>query len=191
MLDSADPAFAPFLHPASAALSPVSDAALVYHGPEHITPGYPAHPRMFLTRLFLQLGVYLDYYTGAQGLSAALRGALEEEVEGVERLVVQSGTLPLFPQFNIGAGAESGANASNWPPTIFLHGTRDSSVSVDESRHLAGLLRRAGVNVELQEFEGEEHGFDIEPGAEEKYAKEFDEVGRFLEKYLGLGGAKE
>lgn len=151
----------------------------MYHGPKHAIPGYPAHPRMLLARLYLQLGVFLDYYTGAQGLSAALRDALEEE-EGMERLVAQSGALPLFPQFNVGAGTGAGG----WPPTMFCHGTEDSAVHLGESLYLAELLRSAGVEVEMLEFEGEEHSFDYAPGAEEKYAREFDQVGKFLERCL-------
>lgn len=182
MLDPTDPAFAPFLHPA--VLPPVSDVPPEYDSLEHAVPGHPVHPRMPLAPLFLQLGVYLDYYTGAHGLSAVVGDALEEE-KRVERLLAQSGALSLFPQFS--TGADAGASASKWPPTIFCHGTEDSAVPVGESQYLAALLGRAGVEVKMLEFEGEEHSFDYAPGAEEKYAKEFDEVGEFLERCLNLG----
>ncbi|KAF8651940.1 hypothetical protein AX16_004583 [Volvariella volvacea WC 439] len=42
----------------------ISDSPLAYHSKEYRIPGYPANPRMLVTRLYLQLGVFLDYWTG-------------------------------------------------------------------------------------------------------------------------------
>jgi len=45
------------------------------------------------------------------------------------------------------------------PPFLFLHGTDDKLVPVDQSRRLADRLNRQGVPAQVIAFEGEGHGF--------------------------------
>jgi len=45
------------------------------------------------------------------------------------------------------------------PPFLFVHGTDDRLVPVDQSRRLAARLERLGVPAPVIEFEGEGHGF--------------------------------
>jgi acetyl esterase/lipase len=45
------------------------------------------------------------------------------------------------------------------PPTIVFHGTKDSLVSVDQSRAFRDAATAAGARCELREFEGREHAF--------------------------------
>ena len=45
------------------------------------------------------------------------------------------------------------------PPFLFLHGTDDKLVPVDQSRRLADRLNRLGVPAQVIAFEGEGHGF--------------------------------
>lgn len=160
----------------------------------HITsPGYPANPRMLLTRLYMQLGVFLDYLTGLHeegGLSVRLRKVMKFDTDETSvlpqkylpdedvsiRSLIPPQYLSLFPQFGV---------TSEWPPTMFVHGTHDTAVPVGESRHLAQKLRDCGVDVEVHEPEGSEHSFDYEPGAEELFGSIFDAAMEFLNRRLG------
>lgn len=61
-----------------------------------------------------------------------------------------------------------------------LHGTADTAVPIDESRHLAGLLRASQVEVELIEVDGEEHSFDLAGTVEERLGHLFNRIARIL-----------
>jgi acetyl esterase/lipase len=195
MLDRAE--FTQYLHPLSDTLGLISDSPLSYHGPSWPVPGYPANARMLLSRLYLQLGILLDYLTGEHkrdnqpSLSDILREALgsdktdlahstgsdayDEINERLERLIPER-HRPLFPQFSV---------TSNWPPTYLAHGALDSAVLVHESRNMHKLLKTAGVDVTLSVLEGEEHSFDYEPTAEAVYGSSlFDSIGEFLKEHL-------
>ncbi|MHB8767267.1 MAG: alpha/beta hydrolase [Deferrisomatales bacterium] len=50
-----------------------------------------------------------------------------------------------------------------FPPTLLLHGTGDDVVPWEDSAELHGALRRAGVDAELELFEGQPHAFDTDP----------------------------
>jgi len=151
---------------------------------------------MLLARLYLQQGVYMDYYTGCHGpsLSAVLRGVAarakassqgtsgpthEGSLEIVEMIdAIPKLHLPLFPQFFVTA---------DWPPTFLVHGSADSAVLVDESQHLHLLLERVDVDVMLRVLADEEHSFDYREGAEGRYGGEtglFDEVVSFLTGHM-------
>ena len=185
LLDYTD--FEDFLHPFPKGLPPpISDSPLVYHPPTHHIPGYPADLRMLLTRLYLQRGTFLDYYTGqhSPSLSLQLCGLYDETigkqpdmmsveetqraVEGTVRSCLHDrGCLPLFPQFNV---------SQSWPKTVLLHGTVDTAVPVGESRRLAKLLGDMSLEVELIEIEGEEHSFDLARDAEDRFRNVFDKI---------------
>jgi acetyl esterase/lipase len=140
---------------------------------------------MLIGRLYLQLGLFLDYYTGDHdpSLSLRLREALyansvdSDQAQHVEQMrsLIPKHHLALFPQFGI---------TPSWPPTLLCHGINDSAVLVEESRNLKASLESVGVPVRLMEFEGREHSFDYEPNAEVRHKTEFDEVGEFLKKWL-------
>ncbi|KNZ73169.1 hypothetical protein J132_01004 [Termitomyces sp. J132] len=174
-----------------ASLHPVADSALAYHPQTYHIPGYPANPRMLLPRLYLQLGVFLDYFTGAHddgGISIPLRDALisKHESEAYDDSVAEFDNLirtlvpvqhhGLFPHF---------AASKDWPPTLLVHGTEDSAVPIWDSRHLVKRLKALGVNVELYEVQGREHSFDYETGAEDLFGDVFDRVGDFLRSHIG------
>ena len=57
--------FEKYLYPQSTRLDPVSDSPYAYYPPDHDTPGYPSNPRMLVGKLYLQLGTFLDNYTGS------------------------------------------------------------------------------------------------------------------------------
>ncbi|KAF9562494.1 hypothetical protein CPC08DRAFT_706700 [Agrocybe pediades] len=73
---------------------------------------------------------------------------------------------------------------SHWPPTIILHGVLDDIVPITESRHFSGLVKDSGVKVELIEVEGENHGFDVAPDSEVKYAAQFDRIRDFTQEHV-------
>lgn len=191
ILEPAD--FAKYLHPACRELPHVSDSPLAYHPPTHSIPNFPANPRMLTGRLYLQMGTYLDYYTGAHqpSLSNTLRNALSERglqmtqdphsSDGLEselRHLIPKEHLPLFPQF---------ADLSTFPPTLLVHGALDSAVWIRESRNMHTLLRHAGVHVEIVVVEGKEHSFDYDPAAEGEFGGPgglYDEAMRFLGEHL-------
>ncbi|KAF8965123.1 alpha/beta-hydrolase [Flammula alnicola] len=159
---------------------PISDSPLDYYPQTYRIPGYPANPRMLLARLYLQLGVFLDYYTGMHdpGLSETLRAIINKKGYSSKDLeeAIPERHRYLFPQFKVD---------SRWPPSMLLHGTADSAVPVDESRLLQDLLEKAGVSAELVEFQDKEHSFDYEPDAEDTWGEKFNIVKDFLFKQLG------
>lgn len=152
-------------------------------------PGFPSNRRMFLGRLYLQLGEYLDYYTGEHepSLSAAIRKEAQQSASSSENSrnlqeclahIIPSQHLHLFPSL-----LPAHAYAS-WPPVYFLHGSIDTAVPVCESQHLHGLLRKAGVTSVMSVAEGMEHSFDYQPAAEVVHKEEFDRIGRWLDGFL-------
>ncbi|KAI0061551.1 alpha/beta-hydrolase [Artomyces pyxidatus] len=200
LLDPAD--FAPLMHPACHALPPVGGSPLTYHGPDSPTPGYPSNPRMQLTRVYLQEGTCLDYIAGAHApsLSAALRPLVVPEqpltdaeragdlaagrTARAEKVARLRAALPervhaLFPQLRV---------TRAWPRVFFAHGEADSAVHVQDAVHLCGLLRDAGVRAELRVVPGEEHSFDYQKGAEEKFGGGglFDEAFGFVTEAVGV-----
>ncbi|KAF7314633.1 MYND finger domain-like protein [Mycena kentingensis (nom. inval.)] len=183
LLDPA--AFSEFLYPASTSLPILTESALAYHPPDSATPGWPANPRMPLSRLYFQLGTFLDYITGQHepSVSEALRPLLDEDDLLVRQEAVRA-VLPrehhaLFPQLNVTPG---------FPPTFLVHGSEDTGVPLDESRHFKRLLEEVGVKVELRVVDGAEHSFDYVSDAEERYGALFDEVAEFFKG--ALAGAK-
>ncbi|CAL1713212.1 unnamed protein product [Somion occarium] len=182
-------AFSQFIYPASLNLGAIIDSPLSYHPSTSPTPGYPANPRMQLARLYLQMGNFLDYYTGQHepSLSANLQEVLisdnraqssgNDKPEDLLSLIPKS-HRDLFPQFAI---------FDSWPPTLLVHGSEDSAVQVHESIHLHRLLQSAGVASTLRVVDSEEHSFDYAPDAHTKFGMKgglFDDILDFLLKYL-------
>ncbi|KAF8815572.1 alpha/beta-hydrolase [Phlegmacium glaucopus] len=154
--------------------APTSDAPAVINP----ATGLPTEPRMAFSLLTIQLGNWLDYYTGEfnPSLSGILRDALDANVPRLSlRDLVPERHRPLFPTF---------LDNSSWPPTLMLHGTADTAVSIHSSRRLKLLLTKAGVSVELIEIEGKEHLFDIQPNNEVEFAQVYDKVEEFLKKCM-------
>nr|VWP01178.1 Glycerol-1-phosphatase [Ganoderma boninense] len=191
MLDPAE--FSDFLYPKCQHLPPTSDSPLAYHPPTYHIPGYPANPRQLLGRLYLQLGTFLDYYTGAHepSLSGSLReilargGRLSQHSEVDDTNADHSIHIPvehhhLFPQFNVD---------SQFPSTFLIHGSADTAVSIRESRALYAQLKSAGIRSELKILEGKEHNFDYDAKAEEEFGQPgglFEQAVDFLKEHLLL-----
>ncbi|KAI0345866.1 alpha/beta-hydrolase [Trametopsis cervina] len=178
--------YSDYLYPQSALLSPTSNSGLAYHGPDAPIPGFPANPRMLLNRLYLQLGTYLDYYTGEHepSLSQRLREAIAEtpatQHEHLEHVKshIPPKHIPLFPQFAVD---------SSWPPVFLAHGSQDSAVWMKESINLHRILHESGVPSVIRIIDGAEHSLDYVPNAEELYGQPrglFDQVRDFLVLHL-------
>jgi acetyl esterase/lipase len=146
----------------------------------------PFSPRILVSRLYRQLGVFLDYLTGehSPSLSERLRQAMlskssidYDTVESILKQTLPARAQSLFPQLLI---------SSSWPPTLLLHGTKDTIVLISESREIHAALEKRGIKVELKEIEGEDHGFDVVPEVANQYGKVFDQVEEFIKSGLGL-----
>lgn len=172
MLDPAN--FPEYMYPFDN-LQSISDSPLEYYPQSYHIPGYPANPRMMLSRLYLQLGVAIDYITGQHepSLSHTLREAIRTDGPFDEALVADHKIL--FPQFNV---------TSDWPATYLIHGTSDTAVLLRESQNLHSLLTKAGVEVVLEVIPGREHSFDYQPGAELEHEGSFDSIVEFLCHHL-------
>jgi acetyl esterase/lipase len=177
LLDPAE--FSEFFHPASASLVPIAQSKPTYFGPDSATPGMPSNPRMQLARLWLQLGVYLDYWMGLHepSISDTLREILPVEGEDMAMTDARlAATLPpseraLFPQLHV---------TPEWPRVMLVHGSKDTAVPVDSSQALHARLQDAKVETTLRIAEGMEHAFDLRPSAEEAFSGLFDEAAEFL-----------
>jgi len=141
---------------------------------------------MYLTRLYYQLGEWLDYYTGDHTLSARLRSLRSSvSLSGITqpsaldltraREAIGEKNIGLFPQFGV---------TENWPPTLVVHGSEDSQVLLHESKHLAERLKAVGVESELVVVEGQGHSFDYTLDAEREFGSLFDRATAFLVRNL-------
>lgn len=76
--------------------------------------------------------------------------------------------------------------SSSCPPTVIAHGNVDLMVPFELSEVIVADLKKAGVDAQLIPVEGENHGFDLIPGAYEspERMKPFKEAYEFLSKYV-------
>ena len=157
-----------FIYPASAKLSPIAQSPVKYHGPDSPTPGIPANPRMQVARLYLQLGTYLDYWTGEH--EPSLSETLRNNPRPADAL--PSAHRAIFPQLLV---------TPDWPRVMFIHGSKDTAVPTDGSRVMHALLRAAEVKSVLRIVEGAKHVFDLKGDAvEAKFGRLFGESVEFL-----------
>ncbi|KAJ7125781.1 Alpha/Beta hydrolase protein [Mycena crocata] len=180
-----DPAkYSEFLYPNSKSLEPITESALTYHPADSPTPGWPSNPRMALMRLYVQLGVAIDYVTGQHepSLCAQLWPLLDSDaaadpvaLEAAMKAVIPAKFHDVFPQFNI---------TSSFPPTFLCHGLADGAIPFEQSEHMQALLQKAGVPTHLILVEGANHSFEYVPDAEALYGSHFDEMAEFLIKAL-------
>src|SRR5262245_62665317 len=95
--------FQEYLYPRSTTIPAISDSALSYDPPTAPIPGYPSNPRMLLIRLYLQLGIVLDYYLGEHdpSISVELRNALANgDIQSMRDLIPER-HLGVFPQLGV------------------------------------------------------------------------------------------
>jgi acetyl esterase/lipase len=181
-----DPAeFSEFMYPKSASQAPIAQSPPTFFGPDSPTPGMPSNPRMKVARLGLQLGVFLDYWTGCHepSISATLRALLPElaketapaAIDARLRRALPPSAHAIFPQLLVD---------SEWPPVMLIHCSNDSAVPAQSSRAMHARLLDAKVQTTLRIVEGSDHAFDIKDGAEEAFGGLFDEAVEFLRAAL-------
>ncbi|KAH7345216.1 Alpha/Beta hydrolase protein [Rhizoctonia solani] len=140
-----------------------TNGSVLEYGPD----GVPSSPRMFLTRVLLQEGTFLDYLTGEHGLSEGLRALDQPTVHDVPPQ-----HQVLFPEAGLSPG---------FPPTCLAHGVEDSAVLIGESRALRDRLHSLNVPCQLFELQGAEHSFDYQDGHEEVLEQVFRVLKGWLE----------
>ncbi|KAK9369407.1 Alpha/Beta hydrolase protein [Lipomyces kononenkoae] len=79
-----------------------------------------------------------------------------------------------------GKNSPSDLITSSFPPTVAIHGTADSVVPIEDSRALVAALSRAGVENQLVEVSGADHG--IVP--QDRYHAEIEKSVDLLEAYI-------
>ena len=160
-----------YILPASTKLAPIAQSPPKYHGPDSLTPGLPANPRMKLAQLYLQLGTYLDYWTGEH--EPSLSEALRDNLRPADALPPNHRAI--FPQLLI---------TPDWPRVMLVHGSEDTVLPADGSRTMHALLRAAEVESVLRIAEGAEHAFDLRSDVEAKFGRLFEESVEFLRSAL-------
>jgi acetyl esterase/lipase len=180
--DMLDPAkFLSYIYPYPEPLQPISDSPLAYDPPSAPIPGYPANPRMLLIRLYLQLGVFMNYYLGEheinlhEHLHGIIQENLEEDHESLLKIILPAHHHCLLPQVGV---------TSSWPPTFLMHGSADTVVPMQESRHIYELLQCAGVQVYLEIASECEHSYDLDVDAGRVHGPTFDKALKFLHSCL-------
>ncbi|KAK4046423.1 hypothetical protein OIV83_006082 [Microbotryomycetes sp. JL201] len=122
--------------------------------------------------LCLGRGDYLDAFAGQSGLGATLRSlpSLEQR-----RQAIPKQHWRIFP--------ELATVDQSFPPTIYVHGTADDGVLIEESRAMKRKLDEAGVECVAIEVPGKGHGFDL-VYKDSKECPGLDKVVPFLCKFI-------
>jgi len=101
------------------------------------------------------------------------QGRWAREVMGRDPAADAEAFVPFCPVRNVTA---------DYPPTILLHGGRDTDVPYQQSVMMAEALAEAGIPHELMTISGGEHGFDA---SEDAAARDvFGRVTAFLRRYV-------
>ncbi|KAF9523099.1 Alpha/Beta hydrolase protein [Crepidotus variabilis] len=110
-----------------------------------------SNPRLMYYCWVLQSATMLEVITGVSGISAKLAALpLDDRAEAVPKEA-----RSLFPSL---------ASPSSFPPTLFIHGSDDTSISIKESQTAHELLKKGGIETEFVETSGGEHGYFEHPG---------------------------
>jgi acetyl esterase/lipase len=171
----------PFLKTILYPIEPLSQEATT---PVSSAPKGPDNPRTMW--LYVQMGTYLDYYTGEHepSLSGRLKDVLENqdwEDERTHRIsaelqeemkeIIPTKHRALFPQLMVD---------ESFPPVFICHGTADQAINIAENEHLGSIMHARGVRVTFMRVEGVNHLWDSEDAAEERNRREMDEMAAFV-----------
>jgi acetyl esterase/lipase len=108
-------------------------------------------------------------------------GLWPKEVVGVDPAADPRGFDRYCPVRNVTA---------RYPPTILLHGDKDTDVPHDQSVQMASEFDRKKIDHELLTLEERGHGFDSRILTDEAASDAFDEALRFLESHTRPGSAQ-
>jgi acetyl esterase/lipase len=103
-------------------------------------------------------------------------GSWPKEIAGWDPVLERDRFVPFMPVENVD---------TNYPPTLFIHGTEDTDVPHDRSVLMATALQEKGVEHRLISVEGAEHGL---VGADERTIEDaFAQAASFLRLHLRSG----
>ena len=100
-------------------------------------------------------------------------GLWPEEVSGFPRSTVADKITPFEPIRNV---------TRDWPPTLLIHGTRDTDVPYEQSELMAKKFKQKGVPFTLIPIENGEHGF--EGGDPQKIRDAYKAMREFIKEHL-------
>jgi acetyl esterase/lipase len=100
-------------------------------------------------------------------------GLWPEEVSGFPRSTVADKITPFEPIRNV---------TRDWPPTLLIHGTRDTDVPYEQSELMAKKFKQKGVPFTLIPIDHGEHGF--EGGDPQKIREAYRAMEKFIKKHL-------
>ena len=96
-----------------------------------------------------------------------------EEVSGFARSTVADKITPFEPIRNV---------TPDWPPTLLIHGTRDTDVPYEQSELMAKKFKQKGVPFALIPINHGEHGFG--GGDPQKIREAYKAMGKFIKKHF-------
>ncbi len=102
-------------------------------------------------------------------------GLWPREVSGFDPTTLAAEIAPFEPARNVTA---------DYPPTLLIHGTRDTDVPYAESELMALRLREKGVAVTLLPIDDAEHGFA--GGDPQQVAAAYQKMRAFIVAQLGV-----
>jgi acetyl esterase/lipase len=103
-------------------------------------------------------------------------GLWPEEVSGFDRSTIADKITPFEPIRNV---------TPDWPPTLLIHGTRDTDVPYEHSELMAKKFKQKRVPYAFISIDHGEHGF--EGGDPEKIGEAYKAMGKFIKKHLNSG----
>lgn len=103
------------------------------------------------------------------------QGLWPKEVTGYDPEIESEAFAPFCPIRNITA---------RYPPTLLLHGDKDTDVPYEKSVAMAKKLAGVGITHQLITMSGKGHGFEADGLADHDVANALNEVVIFLKKYV-------
>jgi acetyl esterase/lipase len=100
-------------------------------------------------------------------------GIWPEHVSGFDRATIAEKIAPYEPVRHVTA---------EYPPTLLIHGTKDTDVPYEESTMMAAQFERHGVPFRLETIENGEHGFG--GGDPQKIEAAYDSMREFIETHI-------
>jgi acetyl esterase/lipase len=100
-------------------------------------------------------------------------GLWPEEVSGFARSTIADKITPFEPIRNVTRG---------WPPTLLIHGTRDTDVPYEQSKLMAKKFKQKGVPFTFIPIDHGEHGFG--GGDPQKIREAYKAMEKFIKKHF-------
>lgn len=172
---------------AGCCVTPRPQALVAFYGYGDLVGDWYSKPDPFYCQLplvtaaesgrFVQGPVISEPYSGRGKekfyLYCRQQGIWPQEVGGCDPAIDPTFFTPYCPRQQV---------TSDYPPTLLLHGDRDTDVPYAQSVLMAEALTQGGVSHTLITISAGEHGFDANQ-ADPQVGAAFDHVLRFLQQY--------